>query len=150
MNRAVLILTCALTGCSPLLQTPQNFLRLKQQEGEYNFRATSADGVVLAGRVLNYDKDLGGGLTFWIDAIKQHLQSSVGYALLKEQEIASARGLKGKQLRFGHDQKRGTYQYWVSVFVKGDELVVIEAGGPEAKLAAHEAEISKAIASVDP
>lgn len=37
-------------GCKPLLDTPPQFLRLKQTENDYAYRATTADGVVLAGR----------------------------------------------------------------------------------------------------
>lgn len=155
MTRALIAaLVCGLTtltGCStPLIQTPDKFLRLEHQEHEYAYRATSADGVVLAGRVFDYDKDLGGGLAFWVDAIKLRLSAVGGYALLKEQDIKAKSGLAGKQLRFGHDEKRGTYQYWVTLFVAGDRLVVLEAGGHEAKLSLHERAISSALASVNP
>lgn len=89
-------------------------------------------------------------MAFWLDAIKARLQATGGYALLSEQDVKTAKGLQGKQLRFGHDEKRGTYQYWVTVFVNGDDLVVLETGGPEAKLKLHETDIMKALASVRP
>jgi hypothetical protein len=150
-HAAWLILLLALAGCaSPLLQTPHAFLRLEGHEKEYDYRATTADGIVLAGRVLAYDKSLGGGVSFWVDAIKLRLQATGGYALLKEQSIQTTRGLQGKQLRFGHDEKRGAYQYWVTVFVSGSKVVVLECGGPESNLGAHEAAIMQALASVNP
>ena len=147
---ALVLGSTTFVGCSkPLVQTPEQFLRLEDLDREYDYRATSADGVVLAGRVFDYDEDRGGGLGFWVDAIKLRLSAVGGYALLAERDFKSAAGLPGKQLRFGHDEKRGTYQYWVTLFVHGDDLIVIEAGGPEAKLVAHEPGISKALASVD-
>lgn len=147
---AVVIGSTTLIGCSkPLVQTPDKFLRLEDLDREYEYRATSADGVVLAGRVFDYDEERGGGLAFWVDAIKLRLSAVGGYALLEERDFKAATGLPGKQLRFGHDERRGTYQYWVTLFVHGDDLIVLEAGGPEAKLVAHEPAIAKALASVD-
>ena len=145
-------LCCLLAGagCSPLLPTPDKFLRMPEYELDYDYRATSADGVVLAGRVLTYSRELGGGLPFWVDAIKLRLQAVGGYALIKEVEVQSHGGLTGKALHFGRDEKRGTYRYWVTLFVDGDDLVVVEAGGPEDKVATYEAALEAAIAQVDP
>ena len=101
-------------------------------------------------RKLDYDRDRGGGLDFWVDAMKQRLSQMGGYQLLEEKAVKTSRGLQGKQLRFGHDEKRAPFQYWIALFVHGDDLFVIEAGGPEEKLKAHAASIDKAIASLDP
>jgi hypothetical protein len=138
-------------GCShPLLATPPRFLELEQERGAFDYRATSADGVVIGARKLDYDRERGGGVDFWTDAVKQRLSQMGGYQLLEEKAVKTSRGLEGKQLRFGHDEKNAPFQYWVALFVEGDELFVVEAGGPEEKLKAHEASVDKAIASLDP
>jgi hypothetical protein len=152
MQRRFQLVACialfAAVGCAPLLDTPPQFLRLEVVQNDYDYRATTADGVVLAGRVLDYDEDRGGGLQFWTDAIKLRLKAVGGYALLQEQDIATHSGIKGKQLRFGHDENRGAYQYWITLFIDGDDLVVLETGGPEAGVKAHEADVMKALTGV--
>ncbi len=156
MSKTLAIATfvaCALlgAGCSrPLLTTPPRFLELEGERGAFDYRATSADGIVIGARRLGYDRDRGGGLDFWIDAVKQRLAQMGGYELLAEKPVKTSQGLPGKQLRFGRDENRIPYQYWIAVFVVGDDLFVVEAGGPETKLKAHEAGIDKAIASLDP
>jgi hypothetical protein len=143
-------LLCA--GCSPpLLTTPGRFIELGRDErGDFDYRTVSADGVAIGARVFDFDRDRGGGLGFWIDAVKVRLTRMGGYALLEERDVKSDRGLTGKQLRFGRDEERLPYRYWITLFVDGDTLVVVEAGGPEAKLEALSGSVEKAIASVKP
>jgi len=149
---ALVLCACSATwlGCGPLIKTPDHFIALEEHSGDFDYRATSADGVVLGARVLDFDEDRGGGLQFWVDAVKLRLSSMGGYALLKEQDVTTDSGLRGKELRFGRDEKKAPYQYWVTLLVTGDELVVVEAGGPEAKLVSHQARVAAAIRSVDP
>ena len=137
-------------GCTPLVRTPERFLALDPPGTDYDYRATTADGVVLGARVLEFDEKLGGGLAFWVDAIKLRVESMGGYALLAEKDFKTDAGLSGKQLRFGHDERQQPFQYWLTLFVAGDELIVVEAGGPEAKLKAHEPRIEAGIRSVSP
>ena len=155
MSKTVAIfafVACALfgAGCSPLLATPPRFLELEEERGAFDYRATSADGVVIGARKLDYDSDRGGGLDFWSDAVKQRLSQMGGYALLEEKAVKTTEGVAGKQLRFGRDENRVPYQYWITLFVAGDDLFVVEAGGPVDKIKTHEAGIDKAIASLDP
>ena len=84
------------------------------------------------------------------NAAKLRLQARGGYALPKELDVKTDRGLRGQQLRFGHDEKKRPYQYWITLFVAGDMLLVVEAGGPEEQLGPHEAAITRAIQTLAP
>lgn len=136
------------SGCQPLIQTPPQFLELEQTDREYDYRATSADGVVLAVRVLEFEEKRGGGLDFWVDAVKLQLARTGEYASLGERKVQTQDGVAGIQLRFGRDEHKRPYQYWITLLIAADELVVIEAGGPEAKLTKYEPRIAAAIESL--
>lgn len=153
---ARLVLVCALLlsssvfGCSSVaLQTPPRFLEI-EDDASYDYRATTADGVVLAVREHAVDADRGSSVAFWVEAIEGRLRNNRGYALLEKKEVATKAGLKGTQLRFGHDEGQKPYRYWVTVFVDGDSVYVIEAGGAEDVFATSTAAIESAIASFAP
>jgi len=151
--RAAFFAICCLVmalgvGCQPLIRTPPRFLQLDEAHPDYQYRATTADGVVLAARVLRVDRERGGGLDFWLAAVKMRLRGA--YALRGERAIKTTHGLEGKQLRFAREEKQRPYQYWVTLFVDGNSLAVVEAGGPEARFAAYEEAIDAAIRSTQP
>jgi hypothetical protein len=140
----------AAQGCAArLLDTPPHFLELEEADlSEYDYRATTADGVVLAARRLEHDSERGGDLSFWVDVTSRRMREQEGYALLEQRDVKTRRGLAGKQLRFGRDDKGKTYRYWLTVFVTDDALYLVEAGGPEARFATREAVLETAIASL--
>jgi hypothetical protein len=156
-SRATLLATAAtLLLCAPLLlslggclriDTPKGFVELDDPQS-YHYRATSATGVVLAVRSEDSRKDEGGDLDFWSEAINRKVRRLGGYALLETRDVQTARGLPGKQLRFGQDQSGRPHLYWVSLFIDGDDLYVIEAGGPKDSFTELEAGLEKAIASI--
>ena len=144
----VLALVLGAGGCQPLIQTPPQFLELQPPGRDYDYRATSADGVVLAARVLDFDEERGGGLAFWVQAVKLQLARTGEYASLGERKVETRDGVAGMQLRFGRDERKTPYQYWITLLIASDKLVVIEAGGPEAKLQHYEPRITAAIRSL--
>jgi hypothetical protein len=155
MKRAFSLAMCCVTvaaclGCQPLVRTPARFLQLDERHADYQYRAVTADGVVLAARVLEVAHQSGGGLDFWVLAIKMRLRASGAYALRSEHSIKTANGLDGRQLRFARDEKQRPYQYWITIFVDGDALALVEAGGPEAQFSAYEREVEGAIRSLHP
>ena len=149
-TRGWLLLPLILFGCStPLLHTQSPFLELEEPSGShYDYRSTSADGVVVAARALDVDADRGGDLQFWVDATTRQLRDRRGYALLEQVDVTTAQGLRGKQLRFGRDEKSRPYRYWLTVFVTDDKLYIIEAGGPAKRFEGHQESIERAIASL--
>lgn len=137
------ILLASACGPASHITPPPHFLSLDSEEEGYAERATSADGIVLATRELDNEHE--GTLAFWVQAIKEHMQQTRGYALTAESDVRIASGQTGKQLRFGHDETGGPYVYWLSVFVEGDRIFLVEAGGKQSLFTASQAQIEQAI-----
>jgi hypothetical protein len=128
-------------GCAPLMNPPPGFVEV---EGErYTFRASSADGLVISVREIEHDPKA--DLAFWVRAIENELRLGRGYALLTVQDVQTAKGLKGKRLRFGHDEGATPHLYWAVVFVTDGKLYVIEVGGTKELVESNEALLEKAI-----
>ena len=118
------LLSCA---CSTFqAATPPGFVELEKDE-PYDYRATTADGVVIAVRSIEHEPK--GELGFWVTAIERQVREQKGYALLETRDVKNAQGLAGKQLRFGHDEGKKPHLYYVTVFVTDSRLYLLEAGG---------------------
>lgn len=123
-----LVLIALLAGCRPFeVATPPGFVELEERGSGYQYRATTADRVVLAVRaVANRPR---GEAAFWRKAIENELRAGKGYALLDSKPVR-CRGAEGTLLRFGHDEGRRPHLYQVGVFVTRDRIYLVEAGGP--------------------
>lgn len=131
--------------CAPPLTVPPGFVEI---EGEpYDYRASSADGLVISVREIDHDPK--GDLTFWVRAVENELRLGRGYALLASRDVQTAKGLRGKELRFGHDEGTSPHLYWVTIFVTKKTLYVIETGGKKELVDQHEAALEAAIRSLD-
>ena len=129
------------SGCSPRYQvfTADEFHVL--EEGyDYDFRATTADGLVIALREIENPQQ-NTSLKFWTQAIENKLRLDSGYALLNTKTIETASGLKGSQMRFGTDRDQGAHVYIVTAFLTEKYLYILEAGGTEAQVAQHQAQL---------
>lgn len=145
------------TGCGPhfTVTTPKDFVVLDESR-PYDFRATTPDGLVLAVREFENDKERGDA-GFWVRAIENELRIDKGYALLKTDEIKTRSGLTGTQLRFGLDRENEAHEYIVTVFVtfrgtiggKRSSVYVLEAGGSAVLVEQHRAQIQDAILGFD-
>lgn len=147
------LLVLAALGCThtPPLVTPDRFIELEEPaHSDYDYRATTADGVVLAVRELEVDAERGGDLQFWVDATLLQMRGRRGYALLEQKELTTAGGLKAAQLRFGRDEEGRTYRYWLTLALTDDTLYVIEAGGPEKAFDTYAEALTAAVASLKP
>jgi hypothetical protein len=142
----VLALACA--ACTPRanLQTPAGFAVLDDQK-EYVYRASSADGVVLAVRAEKNEPK--GSLDFWAEALDGQLLRS-GYARDGEPgDVRTRAGLAGKELKYSRTENGRKYRFWTAVFVSGDVVWVVEAGGDEARFKGKTMEgIQRAIESL--
>jgi hypothetical protein len=136
----------ALAACSPFdIKTPPSMIELKHQT-DYAFRAMTPDGVVIGVRVIG---DAGkADVAFWSRAVALHMNELSGYALLGTSDVTTQGGVKGQELRFGHDERGKPYAYVVRVFVDHDRLFLVEAGGTKDEVEKAKADIAWAMDSL--
>jgi hypothetical protein len=123
------------------IETPDGFAELESND-DYRYRATTAEGVVLA--VRREDNDPKGGLDFWASAVENEL-STRGYEKITAKDIQSKNGIPGKQLRYKVSKNGRPNVLWVAVFVTGSRVVVLETGGDEAHFSHVESKVSQAL-----
>jgi hypothetical protein len=132
-------------GCTkPSLVPPPGFAAVGAGD-EYSYRATSAQGVVVAARVESNKP--AANVDFWARAIDLRLKRD-GYTFESDRAVKSAQGLDGKQLRYTRTDAGRTYRYWLSVFVAGDRVYVVEAAGDKEDFDASESAIERALLSL--
>jgi hypothetical protein len=141
---ATLLFALALTGCGHSFEaaTPPGFVELDDQH-DYDYRATTADGLVIAVREI--DNDPKGAMEFWTRAIENTMRQRGGYALLGTHDVKDKNGLAGKQLRFGHDENGTPHLYYVTVFLTDKTIFLLEAGGTKELVEKHATEIAYAV-----
>ncbi len=108
------------------IQTPPGFVELEADKLDYDYRATSANGVVTAVRVVETRGR--GDLGFWANVVNTRVREELNYAPVGEAEVAGV-GLKGRLLRFAYEQGGKAYAYEIVLYAAGDRLYVLEAGG---------------------
>jgi hypothetical protein len=146
----VMIAGCLLAGCGrPFVPaTPPGFVDLGDRYGRNEYRATTADGVVIGIRA--FDNDPKGEASFWSRTLERRMREMAGYALLDKRDVATASGLKGVQMRFGHDEGKTPYVYTLALFVTDDKVFVIEAGGSKDEVTKQDGQIAWAIRNFAP
>jgi hypothetical protein len=138
----------AAAGCGPgfTLTTPPAFVELDNDWDDYDYRATTADGLVIGVRAFEHDPK--GDEAFWLKAIQNRMREGGGYALLASERIKSADGVAGTLLRFGHDREGSEpHLYSLGVFVTDATIYVLEVGGTKKLVEEHAADIKAALAS---
>lgn len=140
------------TGCAVAqLTLPPQMVEIEQSRwSEYDFKASTATGVVVAWRTVT----MGEGedvphadLDFWVEATRIRMRSMAGYALLEERDVTSADGTTGRQLAFGRDENGRPHVYWVTLFTTDDHLHVVEAGGLQTHFDEARSAVEAALAS---
>ncbi len=119
--------------------TAKDFVVLKDTE-PYDFRATTPEGLVIGVREFD-NSSQHGELKFWTTAIENKLRLDQGYALEKTTAVTTLQGQEGVQMRFGLDRDEVAHLYIVTVFATDDAVFVLEAGGTEALVEKHQAQI---------
>lgn len=142
---ALLASSSIVTGCANTarLDTPAGFATLESSDA-FTYRASSAKGVVLATRTEK--NELKANTDFWTESIDQKLVHA-GY-IKKSEKTVEARGIEGKQLRYSVDRGGREHSYWVTVFLKGDRVVLVEAAGDAQPFAKAEPEVERAIGTL--
>ncbi len=133
------------SGCSRgfAITTPAGFAELDDQD-HYGYRATDAQGVVIA--VRREKNKPYGDLSFWSGAVDAQLRRK-GYKALKAVDV-SASGVKGKQIRYTVSRAGRDHSFWMTVFVTEDVVVTVEVGGDQEYFEKAEEHLSKAISSL--
>lgn len=146
--RSLVFASLLLVGCSrPFVPaTPNSFTELKDQNA-YDYRAVSADGVVLG--IKAHENDPKVDLAFAEKAFEQQMKSS-GYAILEKRDVRTTGGLNGKQFRMGHDESNNPHLYYVTLFVTDSYVYVIEAGGTKEQMLRYDAPIAWHIENFQP
>ena len=141
---ASVALAASIVGCGPSFRAtaPPGFVELEDQT-QYDYRATNADGVVIAVRELDHEPT--GPIDFWTKAIENQMRQRGGYALIGSHDVKSADGTPGKQLRFGHDEGNKPHLYYVTLFVTDSRLFLLEAGGTRELVERHAGQLDWAV-----
>ncbi len=113
------------------VKTANGFVELENQAPEYDYRATTPDGVVMSIRAIDNTGSSGqrGDIAFWERAVTLEMRDVQGYAFFDAKDVSSADGTKGRELRFGHDEDGKPYEYFVTIYLAQSRIYVIEAGG---------------------
>jgi hypothetical protein len=127
LPHAILLLALWLAACRPVTGTPaRGFVELKD-DPNYDFRAVAPEGVAVAARVVKMETP--NDVAFWEHAVSLRMREMDGYALTEAKDTRGPGGMPGRELVFGHDEEGKPFVYRVRLFVVGDKLLVVEAGG---------------------
>ncbi len=125
-----LLLALVACGRPYTTATPDGFVELDEEhydESVHEYRASTADGVVIGVRAYENDPEV--DLTLAVRALENRVRLGQGYALLEKKEAVARDGTKGTTLRFGHDEPAGAHLYAVTIFVTDDWVYLLETGG---------------------
>lgn len=117
-------------GCGSTfeIEAPADFVEREEYDwSSFAYRALNADAVVLGVREIVEEKEA--SLAFWAKAVKNRLQASHAYAVIREEPISAASGEGGTLIRMGREDAGVQYDYWLALFDADETLFVVEAGG---------------------
>lgn len=123
------------------IRTAPGFIELQDQDPDYGYRATTPEGVVVGVKAVPLEGEGSQDIAFWQRALTLQLRDVSGYALTGERDVRSLDGVPGKELRFGHDESGKPFSYWLTFFVSGKRLILVEAGGPSAQFERYQASV---------
>ena len=142
---SVVLLVSLLGGCR-VMETPKGFVALSS-DYDQDFYAVAANGNTLVVKTHVNPDD--GTLEFWKSAIVRELIETRGYSLTKEQGITTKAGLRGSELLMTSTPSTGSYTYAIWLFVEGDRVVVVEAGGQNEAMEADLPALRTAVKTLD-
>jgi hypothetical protein len=119
MRRSLLLLSLAACGGVPF-SVPSGFAGY-----DGSARAVSPDGVLFAVRTVPHEP--AAELPFWKEAMRRRMDEA-GYVFQREGEVRAG-SQPGWLLEVAAPMGPVDYLYLVAVFIRGDELVLVEAAG---------------------
>ena len=132
MNTMRRLMLCAAMTLLPAacttfqIHAPAGFAELTEDE-RYDYRATNADGVVIAVRALRNSPEA--GLEFWGHVVDERLRRDGYLADGAAEAVHDERGVPGVMLRYHCTIGGRAHRYLVAVYVRGSKVYVLEAGG---------------------
>ena len=131
---ALALASLASTGCGrPFVPaTPPGFVDLGDRFADDEYRAMTADGVVLG--IRSFENDPKGEPAFWARALERRMRQMGGYALIEKRTVKSRGGLEGISFRLGHDEGKVPHLYYVTIFVSEKRIYLLEAGGARSEM----------------
>jgi len=123
------LLLAACPSWTPLRQTaqcPEGYVPIDRARGEFDGRAISAGGVVIAIRTRKNEQEA--STEFWTQVITKELTELQGYAVRSSKELHG-----GRAILFSAPQERMT-SYYVALFVKSTFVITVEIAGPQAEV----------------
>jgi hypothetical protein len=130
--RSLALLLLLLAAChplTPLRQTadcPEGYVPVDRARGEFEGRAISAGGVVIAIRERKNDPQA--SAEFWTHVITKELTEVQGYAVRSSKELHG-----GRAILFSAPQERMS-SYYVALFVRASLIITVEIAGPQAEV----------------
>jgi len=123
------------------VSTPEGFAAYTREKKYY--KAISADGVRI--RVYTVLNDPPGDRKMWQGAIAHYLKG-IGYHLKDQKEVRASDGLKGDYTEYLYRYNARNYIYSLTLFISGDTIYVLEAGGIEKEYRERKSDLEKMIA----
>lgn len=137
-----LSLTTVACGPGARLSVPDGFAHVG---GEYDDRVASADGVVIAARVVANDPKA--NLDFWTTAIDLRLQQRGYTPDGKREDIKNAAGLPGRSLHYVFFDGQRKSRYVVEIYATDRRILLVEATGDVADFDASREKVEAAMRS---
>jgi hypothetical protein len=142
----LLLAVLTLVGCGPhhAMKAPPGFVRYEKGS---SLALITADGVRVKSREeRNYPK---ADLTFWVDAMKRHLQAR-GYAVQGQRCFQTTAGLPGCTLEFLLPHGAEDWVLSETTFVIADRIVLVEAAGPFDRFTKIQEGLNQSLLTFDP
>ena len=134
MRKVALLSLLLLTSCGLPIKIPEGFAEVENHH-RFDFYAVSADGCYVA--VSEFEGAEGADLDYWVECVKRQLTQVRGYRLLEVKEFATNDGESGKTLIFLAVLRGRRYLYSVTLVMDGEDVVCMEATGPEEAMKEH-------------
>lgn len=147
LSAVLAVLSTAGCAASPRLDGLADFARVDQDDTPYVYRVANAKGVVVG--IREQANEPRGSLAFWSDVLSHKLTARGYTALGNAKSISTVSGREGSQLRYSISSEGRDHEYWLTIFVAGDNLVLVEASGDREVFASVAKELERAVASLD-
>ena len=138
---------CTLAGGCVSMDTPRGYAELDDSY-PFDFKAVSARGNVIALSEFDNEDD-SVGLPFWAEAVEYQKVELDGYKLISREELRTNADVFGTLFTFEVGEGPDAILYLIAVFVDGDDIYVVEAGGAVEAIEAEMDDIKAAMKTVE-
>lgn len=149
---ALLALSLSTSACGVTLRAQEGFAQL--DDGDYDWRAASPDGVVIGVRVVRNRPE--GSLDFWARAVDERMRAQ-GYEPDGDpRAVQTQQGMRGVQIRYLRAVGGRPHRYWATLFVRPGgflrraKIYIVEAGGDAETFDRAAPQVERTIATLDP